>query len=181
MKADIEHFRMPRYREIPGIGLYLDQTIKYLNVVLTPLGCVECTPSMVSNYVKKGYIDKPVKKLYNEQQIAYLLMILIAKLVLSMDNIEILLHRYGDADFADIYNRFCDIFEENLQRVFGLSGAGDQNAAGSISQSGGANSISRNTDVLDVNDPSGLRLMYSVIATASNAIYLNHCLELMKD
>ena len=49
MAASIELFRMPRYREIPDVGLYLDQTVKYINRFLAPLGCEEITPSMVSN------------------------------------------------------------------------------------------------------------------------------------
>ena len=31
MPAYIEQFRLPRYREIPDVGLYLDQTVKYVN------------------------------------------------------------------------------------------------------------------------------------------------------
>ena len=31
MAIDISIFRMPRWREIPDVGLYLDQTIKYIN------------------------------------------------------------------------------------------------------------------------------------------------------
>lgn len=62
MIAQISEFRMPRYREIPDVGLYLDQTVKYMNRYLAPLGCMEITTSMVSNYVKKGYISNPVRK-----------------------------------------------------------------------------------------------------------------------
>ena len=54
MPACIEQFRLPRYREIPDVGLYLDQTVKYVNRYLAPLGCMEITSSMVSNYVKKS-------------------------------------------------------------------------------------------------------------------------------
>lgn len=41
MIAQISEFRMPRYREIPDVGLYLDQTVKYMNRYLAPLGCME--------------------------------------------------------------------------------------------------------------------------------------------
>ena len=54
MIAQISEFRMPRYREIPDVGLYLDQTVKYMNRYLAPLGCMEITTSMVSNYVRRG-------------------------------------------------------------------------------------------------------------------------------
>ena len=121
MPTCIEQFRMPRYREIPDVGLYLDQTVKYINRFLTPLGCMEITSSMVSNYVKKGYISNPVKKQYDAEQIAYLYFISVAKSVLSMDNIARLFamqKRMYDAETA--YDFFCDELENMLQFTFGL-------------------------------------------------------------
>ena len=121
MPTCIEQFRMPRYREIPDVGLYLDQTVKYINRFLTPLGCMEITSSMVSNYVKKGYISNPVKKQYDAEQIAYLFFISVAKSVLSMDNISRLFamqKRMYDAETA--YDFFCDELENMLQFTFGL-------------------------------------------------------------
>ena len=121
MATCIEAFRMPRYREIPDVGLYLDQTVKYVNRFLTPLGCMEITSSMVSNYVKKGYISNPVKKQYDAEQIAYLFFISVAKSVLSMDNIARLFtmqKRMYNAEVA--YDFFCDELENMLQYTFGL-------------------------------------------------------------
>ena len=82
--------RLPRYQEIPNVGLYLEQTVKYINECLLPLTEEALTPSMVSNYVKKGLIARSVKKLYYREQIAYLIFITFAKNVLSMDNIRLL-------------------------------------------------------------------------------------------
>ena len=53
MDNRMQEFRMPRYHEIPDVGLYLEQTIKYINSCLAPLD-IAVTASMVSNYVKKG-------------------------------------------------------------------------------------------------------------------------------
>ena len=121
MATCIEQFRMPRYREIPDVGLYLDQTVKYVNRFLTPLGCMEITSSMVSNYVKKGYISSPVHKQYDAEQIAYLFFISVAKSVLSMENIVRLFtmqKRMYNAEIA--YDFFCDELENMLQYTFGL-------------------------------------------------------------
>ena len=121
MPAYIEQFRLPRYREIPDVGLYLDQTVKYINRFLTPLGCMEITSSMVSNYVKKGYISSPVHKQYDAEQIAYLFFISVAKSVLSMENIARLFtmqKRMYNAEIA--YDFFCDELENMLQYTFGL-------------------------------------------------------------
>ena len=34
----IEKFRLPRYNEIPNVGLYLDQVTKYIDDYLKPIG-----------------------------------------------------------------------------------------------------------------------------------------------
>jgi len=121
MAACIEQFRMPRYREIPDVGLYLDQTVKYVNRYLAPLGCMEITSSMVSNYVKKGYISNPVRKQYDADQIAYLFFISVAKSVLSMENIARLFDMQKAAYTAEIaYDFFCMELENMLQYTFGL-------------------------------------------------------------
>ena len=121
MPACIEQFRMPRYREIPDVGLYLDQTVKYVNRYLAPLGCMEITSSMVSNYVKKGYISNPVRKQYDADQIAYLFFITVAKSVLSMENIARLFEMQKSAYTAEVaYDFFCMELENMLQYTFGL-------------------------------------------------------------
>lgn len=50
-----ENFRLPRYKEIPDIGLYLEQTVSYINNILSIID-ISITSSMLSNYVKKGYV-----------------------------------------------------------------------------------------------------------------------------
>ena len=121
MAACIEEFRLPRYREIPDVGLYLDQTVKYVNRYLAPLGCMEITSSMVSNYVKKGYISNPVRKQYDAEQIAYLFFISIAKSVLSMDNISRLFDMQKKEYSPEMaYDFFCMELENMLQYTFGL-------------------------------------------------------------
>ena len=50
MKFSARDYRMPRYKEIPNVGLYLEQTVKYINECLAPIEIL-ITPSMLSNYV----------------------------------------------------------------------------------------------------------------------------------
>ncbi|MBQ8554782.1 MAG: DUF1836 domain-containing protein [Clostridia bacterium] len=127
MSACIEQFRLPRYREIPDVGLYLDQTVKYINRSLAPLGCMEITSSMVSNYVKKGYINNPVRKQYDADQIAYLFFISIAKSVLSMENIARLFDMQKKTYTSQVaYDFFCDELENMLQYTFGLKAELDE-------------------------------------------------------
>ena len=67
MTMDIAGFCLPRYAQIPGVGLYLEQVVRYINAHLAPLGEPELTSSMVSNYVKQGLIPAPVRKLYTAE------------------------------------------------------------------------------------------------------------------
>lgn len=115
MVSEFATFRLPRYREIPDIGLLLDQTSRLVNSYLEPLDGVSLTTSMVSNYVKHGMIAHAVKKKYGRDQIAYLVFIAIAKTVLSLDVIADLLEKqraYCPVELA--YDRFCDEVEAAL-------------------------------------------------------------------
>lgn len=163
MPACIEQFRMPRYREIPDVGLYLDQTVKYVNRYLAPLGCMDITSSMVSNYVKKGYISNPVRKQYDAEQIAYLFFISVAKSVLSMDNIARLFDMQKKMYTAEIaYDFFCEELENMLQYTFGLK---------------------ENLDEVGTpEDKSETKMMLrSTIIAVTHIIYLSNRFETMKD
>ncbi len=163
MPACIEKFRMPRYREIPDVGLYLDQTVKYLNRYLAPLGCMEITSSMVSNYVKKGYITNPVHKQYDAEQIAYLFFISVAKSVLSMENIACLFDMQKKMYTAEIaYDFFCEELENMLQHTFGLKDHVDE--------------------VGTPEDKSETKIMLrSTISAVTHIIYLSNCFATMKE
>lgn len=118
---------MPRYHEIPNVGLYLEQTAKYINSYFAPLGDMEITTSMISNYVKKGYISNPVKKQYYADQIACLFFIGIAKNVLSMENIQMLFEMQKETyDTGIAYDYFCSELENMLQFIFGLKDKVDE-------------------------------------------------------
>ncbi len=90
VRDSIRDFSLPLYSEIPNVGLYLEQTSKYITEYLSYLGDFNLTGSMISNYVKQGLIASPVKKQYSREQIAYLFFIALAKTVLSMDDIRMM-------------------------------------------------------------------------------------------
>lgn len=83
-----ENFRLPRYKEIPDIGLYLEQTVSYINNMLSIID-ISITSSMLSNYVKRVCYPSCQEKYYPEQ-ISYIIFIVIVKQVLSMENISAL-------------------------------------------------------------------------------------------
>ena len=99
MAALIRKFRLARYEELPNMGLYLEQTVKYINSCLLPLGCLEITSSMVSNYVKKGILPKPVKKQYYAEHIAYLFFVAFAKNLVAIEDIGLLIEMHPAVSF----------------------------------------------------------------------------------
>jgi len=121
IKNLINEFSLPRYNDIPNVGLYLEQVVKYISEYLEPLGSFSLTASMVSNYVKKGLIGNPVKKQYDREQIAYLFFISIAKNVLSMEDLRLLFEMQRKVYTSKrAYDYFCNEFENVLQFVFGI-------------------------------------------------------------
>ena len=124
VRASVQNFKLPDYGDIPDIGLYLDQTATYVAERLSPLQSFSITPSMISNYVKMGLIDKPEKKLYRRDQIAYLLFIAAAKSVLSLEDIQLLIDLQKKTYTPAVaYQYFCMEFKNILFYIFGLKDA----------------------------------------------------------
>lgn len=123
----IQEFKLPKYEEIPDVGLYLEQTTKYISEYLQAIESFSITGSMVSNYVKKGLIKNPVKKQYGREQIAFLIYIAIAKTVLSLEDIQQLIGM-GIKSYSPekAYAYFCQEFENVLHFVFGLKDSLDE-------------------------------------------------------
>ena len=112
-------FHLPRYHEIPNVGLYLEQVTKYIGEYLAPLGQCPITGSMISNYVKKGIVAGPGKKQYDRDLIAHLLFIALAKNVLSLDDLQKYIELQQRTYAVGVaYDYFCEEFEATLGFVF---------------------------------------------------------------
>lgn len=121
LAADLGDFNMPRYQELPQVGLYLKQAADYINQCLAPLGDVTLTSSMISNYVKHGLISRPQKKLYHQDQLAELMFIAVAKNVLQLDNLKLAIQIQRQSyDTQTAYDYFCEELENVIRYVFGL-------------------------------------------------------------
>ena len=160
MAGSIRGFRLPRYAEIPTVGLYLEQTIKYINSYLAPLGCLELTGSMVSNYVKKGLIPAPVKKQYFPEQISYLFFVALAKNLTSMENIDLLISvQRATYTLPVAYDYMCGELENMLFYFFGLKDRPEE---------------------LGETDSDEKNLLRGLIMSAANVIYLNNYIEYVR-
>ena len=153
-------FSLPRYRELPSVGLYLDQTVQLVNSCFRGFPGVELTPSMVSNYVKKGIIGHPVKKKYTREQLASLMYIAVSKTVLSMENIDALFQmQRAHCTAEEAYNYFCDEMENCLPKVFGCT---------------------REIRDLAVDAADEKLLLRSTILAAANKMYLDCCFNALR-
>ena len=157
MRRIAEEFRLPRYNEIPNVGLYLEQATKYVCEYLAPLGEFSLTPSMISNYVKKGLIANPVKKQYGREQIAYLFFIAVAKSVLSLDALTGFIRLQQQTySLPKAYDYFCDEFENLLQFTF---------------------EVKDSMEVSGEDNTDEKRLLFTCLVAAVQKVYLEKCLE----
>lgn len=111
----LQSVSLPTYTQIPDVGLYLDQVVKYINSFLVDFPEMQMTSSMISNYVKSKLIDSPHKKTYNRKQISDLLFIAIAKTVLSMNHIRISLAQIHAIPNEEGYDTFVSKLNEVLK------------------------------------------------------------------
>lgn len=157
----IRDFRLPRYNEIPDMGLYLEQTTKYLQNTLKPLDCFEVTGSMIRNYVKMDLIRNPEKKLYHRDQIAHLMTITILKAIIPLDVIQ-RFFKSQEAVYSDqvAYDYFCMEMENILHARFGLTD--------DIKDIGTTNSIQK-------------EMLRSAITAVSHLVYVNECLKRIEE
>jgi len=153
----IKDFRLPRYNEIPDVGLYLEQATKYVCSYLEPLGEYSLTPSMISNYVKKGLIASPVKKQYTREHIAYLFFIAVAKSVLSLDALTGFIKvQQLSYPLPKAYDYFAEQLESLLFFTF---------------------EVRDTVDMVGEDNTDEKRLLFTCIVAAVQKVYLEKCLE----
>lgn len=157
----LEGFSLPRYADLPAMGLYLEQVVQYVNAATGPLDLPPLTASMVSNYVKQGLVDKPVKKRYDADQLAYFIFISVTKNVLSIDNLRLFIGMQKRTYTAEVaYGYFCDQLELALEYVLGRA------------------EQLEDTGVTESEEKTMLR--YACIA-AANVVYLGKCFDAARD
>ena len=117
---NLRNLHMPRYRELPGLELYMDQVISVIDKILRPLvpegsGPI-LTPTMINNYVKQKLVHPPVKKRYNRDHLAYFLVVAMLKPVFSIAEISALIRRQTEVAGTDVaYDRFCTELEDCIR------------------------------------------------------------------
>ena len=116
--AQMQVYHCPRWAELPGLELYMDQALIVIEEAVRPLLPPEetaATATMINNYVKIRLVAPSVKKKYTRQHLARLIMITLLKRVLSMTELACLLE---PEDVSQQYDLFCRELELRLQEAF---------------------------------------------------------------
>lgn len=114
-QKNLQRVRLPHWRQLPKMDLYIDQVATLVNESLTALGMEPLTKSMINNYVKKRVIVAPVKKKYATNQVADLMVIGLCKGCFSLPEIkqgiaQVTINAYPQR----VYDRFVDVFNAQL-------------------------------------------------------------------
>lgn len=163
LSCSMRGFRLPRYHEIPDVGLYLEQTTKYVNQCIRPLGFENVTSSMIRNYVKQGLIANPIQKQYSADQIAHLVALALLKQVTPLEHINdlfLILNQGGTYTVPVAYDYFCEEMENVLYFRFGLKD--------SMEEVGVTSSMEK-------------EMLRSAITAVSHIVYLNRCFQILAE
>lgn len=92
----LNEYRLPAWKEIPDIGLYMEQVIallkEYLDYLPPELKEEQfITAATINNYVRKKIMPEPIKKKYYRPHIAYLIVICTLKHCLSIPTLQTIL------------------------------------------------------------------------------------------
>lgn len=116
---DLVKIHLPRWEEFPDFPLYIEQAMGFINDKLSifningeePL----ITASMINNYVKNGVLHPPVKKKYDREHLAKLVIICIGKRMLSIadlkESINAMMRVFA---VSEGYNIFCEELEYEI-------------------------------------------------------------------
>ncbi|MCR4923690.1 MAG: DUF1836 domain-containing protein [Lachnospiraceae bacterium] len=164
-KSIAENFELPSYNDIPDVGLFLKQVVRYIEKYSESAGLQPLTASMISNYVKKKIIANPVKKMYDRDQIAYLIFITFAKNAIQIEDMQTIFDmqkkKFG---VRESYEYFSRQMKACILEVFGLP-------------YDNCNSDDKKT--LDTSPLfSEKALLKNICITVAHKIYLEHCIRL---
>lgn len=116
----LNNYKLPAWKELPDIGLYMDQVIALLGQYLDFIPVEDqkndkpVAPTTINNYVRLKVMPAPEKRKYYRIHIAYLIMIFTLKQGTSISGIQRLLPaNAGEEEVKEFYTSYV----ERLQYV----------------------------------------------------------------
>ena len=115
----LNNYKLPAWKELPDIGLYMDQVIALLGQYLDFIPVEDpknkpVTPTTINNYVRLKVMPAPEKRKYYRIHIAYLIMIFTLKQGTSINAIQQLLPASADEEEV---KTFYTSYVERLQKI----------------------------------------------------------------
>ncbi|SHO44346.1 DUF1836 domain-containing protein [Anaerocolumna xylanovorans] len=122
-REDIRNYHCPRWKEWPGIELYMDQVISLIeesvSLFYEDLPAKSVTSTMINNYVKQKIIVPSKNKKYHREHLAYLYVLFLLKPVLSLTDIgNGISFMQNNQTNEESYDLFCDELEAALAMAF---------------------------------------------------------------
>lgn len=120
LREGLTAFRLPLWKELPDVELYMDQVLSVLHKHLSALVCEgeeesrAVTSSMINNYVKMGVIPPPERKKYGRAHLSRLIMLTVLKQVLTIGEAGELL-RFPEEETPARYDVFCDMLAHSFR------------------------------------------------------------------
>lgn len=117
----LEDYRLPSWKEIPDLGLYMEQVIillkKYLDYLPPELKDEQIiTAAAINNYVRTKIMPEPVKKKYYRTHIAYLVMICTLKQSIPISVVsKIIPNGISDDEVRKIYDNYAEQHTKSIQ------------------------------------------------------------------
>ena len=104
----LNNYKLPAWKELPDIGLYMDQVIALLGQYLDFIPIEDSkdkpvTPTTINNYVRLKVMPAPEKRKYYRVHIAFLIMIFTLKQGISINGLQQLLPSTADEEEVQIF------------------------------------------------------------------------------
>ncbi len=123
LSASLGSYKTENWSQFPAIDLYMDQVITYLERLLNIFGDTSdssktITSSMVNNYVKEGYLKRPVNKKYDRVHLVSLYIMSMLKPILPIPLIARSLGNFNsEEEYHNFYNELTSLQDQAFNSV----------------------------------------------------------------
>jgi hypothetical protein len=119
----LNSYKTESWSQFPSIDLYMDQVVTYLERLLTIFGDKVdknkvITSSMVNNYVKEGYLKRPVNKKYDKVHLVTLYIMSMLKPILPIPLIANSLKNFdNEQEYQKFFEELAKLQDEAFNKV----------------------------------------------------------------
>lgn len=120
---NLSSYKTEGWINFPSIDLYMDQVVTYLERLLNVFGDVDdankvITSSMVNNYVKEGYLKRPVNKKYDKVHLVTLYIMSMLKPILPIPLIAKALSNFeNEQKYQAFFGELKELQDEAFNNV----------------------------------------------------------------